>query len=343
MTNKFSLIDPHIHLFDIAKGQYHWLQAENPPFWPDKKSIHKTYNDDSLQLSPNTSLFAYVHIEAGFSNTQGHLEIENTEQRANLPQRSIGHIDITLDPNTFMIELGTQAKCQSAVGIRHIFEDTDSQSVMAILENPNSRVNLTFLAKHNGIFELQCDVNKRELLIHIFTFFQGIPNLQLVLNHAGFAPAAFKPANTTKQPVSELGLNEVTNEAFQDWKANIQLLSQLPKIAVKCSGFEMLNRDYDTQHVHAVIAHCLDVFGLDNVMLASNFPLCELTHSYAQYWQQLLSVVDTLRIENLDKGSADKQSPGKENRGNQTPLSIEQKKALYYDNAFRIYQFDKVT
>jgi L-fuconolactonase len=314
-VSKARIIDPHIHLFDLQEGEYLWLKAENPPFWPDKHIISKSYSDDALQKQSSFELAAYVHIEAGFDNQAGQREIANIEARASFPHRSVGFIDISLDTEEFMIQLGSQAQCKSTIGLRHIIEDVELPkeiTAFSLLENSNSYINLSLLAKHNGVFELQCDVNNRELVVQIFAFFQRLPNLQLVLNHAGFAPPAYESSQT-----------EQLSAAFMDWKANIQLLSKLPKIAVKCSGFEMMARDYSVVQVQAVIANCIDVFGYENVMLASNFPLCEFSLSYEAYWLQLITVVESL--------SADK------------TLLPEHKKALYYDNAFRIYQFDKIS
>lgn len=317
------IIDSHLHLFDLKHGQYDWLKPNSAPTWPDKKRIDNSYNDTDLQKSASFSVCGYVHIEAGFDNKLGHREIANVEQRASLPLRSIGFIDITLEPAEFINEFNIQAQYQSTVGIRHIIEplnltnenavllrDDSAQNevkhITSILENVNSYTNLTFLEEHDGIFELQCDVNNRELVVQVYTFFQHFPKLQLVLNHAGFAPSAF----------DEMGN---ANAAFDDWKLNTQLLTRLPNIAVKCSGFEMVDRTYQKGQIQSVLSHCIDVFGLDNVMLASNFPLCELSVTYEYYWQQVFDVLEQMLSDGL--------------------IKVEHKKALCYDNAFRIYQF----
>ncbi len=321
-----NIIDPHLHLFDLEHGRYDWLKPEFPPTWPNKNNIQKSYSDTDIQQSSLFSVSGYVHIEAGFDNELGHREIANVEQRASLPQRSIGFIDITLEPTEFINEFNNQARYLSAVGIRHIIEPLDlttenkilretdtakieAKRITSILKNVNSYTNLAFLQKHNGIFELQCDVNNRELMVQIFAFLQHLPNLQLVLNHAGFAP-------------SSLDENGQANAEFDDWKLNIELLARLPNIAVKCSGFEMVDRTYGKSQIEAVLAHCINVFGLKNVMLASNFPLCEFSVTYERYWQQIFEVLEQMVSDGL--------------------IKTEHKKALYFDNAFRIYQFSKL-
>jgi L-fuconolactonase len=322
-----NIIDPHVHLFDLEHGSYDWLKPESAPEWADKKRIYNSYDDSDLQKQTGFSIAGYVHIEAGFDNKKGHRELINVEQRASLPQRSIGFIDITLEPAEFITELGKQLQQQSAVGIRHILEPLETsqgtaglykntveklheQRITTLLENINSFTNLGVLATSNGIFELQCDVNNRELVVQVFSFFQRLPTLKLVLNHAGFAPTAFD-------------LNGQLNASFTDWKINTQLLAQLPNICVKCSGFEMIERSYDKAQIQAVLLHCIDVFGVANVMLASNFPLCQFSLSYENYWQQSFEVLDQMIEQRL--------------------LDAKHKKALYFDNAFRVYQFSQIS
>jgi L-fuconolactonase len=322
-----NVIDPHVHLFDLEQGNYDWLKPEFPPEWADKKRIYNSYNDSDLQKQTSFSIAGYVHIEAGFDNKKGHRELASVEHRASLPHRSIGFIDITLEPAEFMTELGKQLQQRNTVGIRHILESLEAideathlyekaveilheQRITTLLKNTNSFINLGILATHNGIFELQCDVNNRELVVQIFSFFQRLPKLKLVLNHAGFAPTAFD-------------LNGQLNAAFNDWKINAQLLAQLPNICVKCSGFEMIERSYDKAQIQAVLLHCIDVFGVANVMLASNFPLCQFSLSYENYWQQNFEVLDEMIEQRL--------------------LDAKHKKALYFDNAFRVYQFSQIS
>ena len=69
------IIDPHIHLFALAQGKYHWLKPENPPFWPDKYKICRNVTEQELSLTKPLHLDGFVHIEAGFDNERPHLEI----------------------------------------------------------------------------------------------------------------------------------------------------------------------------------------------------------------------------------------------------------------------------
>jgi predicted TIM-barrel fold metal-dependent hydrolase len=92
-------------------------------------------------------------------------------------------------------------------------------------------------------------------------------------------------------------------------------LANFDNVFVKCSGAEMVARDYQMPWFTEVVADCIKVFSISRVMLASNFPLCLLSNkTYRQYWQDIVA------------------SPIIKHR------STEQKNALLHDNALRIYQ-----
>ena len=125
-----NIIDPHLHLFDLNKGQYHWLKAENPPFWPDKSVIAKNFREQNLKLAPPLNLAGFVHIEAGFDNQQPWREIAWLEQNCQSNFRSVASLDITLMPEIFSQQLDKLLAYKSVVGIRHILDD----EALSILE-----------------------------------------------------------------------------------------------------------------------------------------------------------------------------------------------------------------
>ena len=63
-----TVVDPHVHLIALADGEYGWLQPSNPPFWPDKSIIARSFSPADLTLSAPLALHAFVHVEAGFDN-----------------------------------------------------------------------------------------------------------------------------------------------------------------------------------------------------------------------------------------------------------------------------------
>jgi len=256
------IIDPHLHLFNLEQGDYQWLKADNPPFWPDKKKIFHSFTEKDLQLPPPLELTGFVHIEAGFDNQQPWREIIWLEMSCSLPFRSIASINLLLPSNEFQQVVDKLCQYESVVGVRDILDD----NAFAYLSNPVVQKNLAILAKQQLIFECQMPLTDVVATTQLIKVLNELPTLKLVINHAGCPP------------------ENVNSEPWEDWQQSLQSLSNFKNISIKCSGFEMINRNYSATWQQRVINQCLKTFGLKKTMLASNFPLCLFKTNYQKGW-----------------------------------------------------------
>lgn len=264
------IIDPHLHLFDLNKGQYHWLKATNPPFWPDKSVIAKNFVEQDLHLASPLKLGGYVHIEAGFDNQQPWREIQWLEQNCQGNFRSVASLDITLAPKVFSQQLDKLLGYQSVVGIRHILDD----DALTILNDKNSEYNLQQLAERKLSFELQLSLENSKVINRLVEIISATPALVYCINHAGWPPLKLEKAKT----------NSLC------WQESIKKLSQFNNVYIKCSGYEMADRQYSRQWQENIIALCIASFGISRVMLASNFPLSLWHSQYQQTWLNLINL-----------------------------------------------------
>lgn len=247
------IIDPHVHLFDLTQGDYYWLKTSQAPHWSDKNKIHKNFNEQDLELDKYINLVGFVHIEAGFDNQNPHREIQWLEQICHLAFKSIAFLDIT--KNDFAKQLDKLKKLKSFVGIRHILDD----QLHEILKQPQSLKNLQLLAANNLIFEAQFDiVNSNDCQVFVDTIKQ-CSNLKVVINHAGFAP---------------------NNKADNKYQNSLSLLAALANCWIKCSGWEMQNRNWQINDIKPLMELIITTFGIERVMLASNFPVSNLSMTY---------------------------------------------------------------
>ena len=256
------IIDPHLHLFNLEQGDYQWLKADNPPFWPDKKKIFHSFTEKDLQLPPPLELTGFVHIEAGFDNQQPWREIIWLEMSCSLPFRSIASINLLLPSNEFQQVVDKLCQYESVVGVRDILDD----NAFAYLSNPVVQKNLAILAKQQLIFECQMPLTDVVATTQLIKVLNELPTLKLVINHAGCPP------------------ENVNSEPWEDWQQSLQSLSNFKNISIKCSGIEMINRNYSATWQQRVINQCLKTFGLKKTMLASNFPLCLFKTNYQKGW-----------------------------------------------------------
>lgn len=301
------IIDPHLHLFNLPDGDYAWLKSDNAPYWPDKKKIHRSFSEQELTLADQNgneplSLGGFVHIEAGFDNQHPWREISWLESHCQHPFRSIATIDLTLATPAFEQSLIKLCEYKSVVGGRHIL---DEQAV-ELLSNPQVQCNLTCLAKYQLLFELQIPLSNNEAVELMAQTLHNNPSLKVIINHAGSPTFSYPALNFQKE-------NDHTS-----WLLGLKRLSRFEQCAIKCSGWEMADRKYSLNWVKTVLEACVNHFGKNRVMLASNFPLCLLVNSYQQTWLnnfQLLS----------------------------NELNLEEKKceALLYSNASHWYELGK--
>ena len=127
------------------------------------------------------------------------------------------------------------------------------------------------------------------------------PDISFIINHAGFPPT------------------DIHTIEWQRWQSNLVKLSFYPHVAIKCSGWEMTDRDYNKAWLNENLVLIFTIFGAKKVMLASNFPLCLFSHnSYQAYWQSIIS---------SDFFQA---------------LNEQEKSALCYDNALNWYSMSGV-
>ena len=206
------IIDPHLHLFDLNKGQYHWLKNQNPPFWPDKDLIAKNFTEADLSLSSPLTLEGFVHIEAGFDNQQPWREIQWLEQTCQSNFRSIAMLDITLAPDKFAEQLKHLLTFKSVVGIRHILDE----QALEVLQHQHCIDNLKYLAAQQLCFELQLSLLDSPAVSYLIQNILTINNLSFCINHAGFPPIAL----------------ETEPNKTRIWKDNLNQLSQFTNVYI---------------------------------------------------------------------------------------------------------------
>jgi predicted TIM-barrel fold metal-dependent hydrolase len=279
------ILDPHVHFFDISKGEYAWLKIDKPPFWPDKQLINKTFTPESLITDLDFSLYGVVHIEAGFDNAKPCKEVDYLESdvypsRPNLRFKTIAFIDLLLPEKSFKKQVLKLKKYKSVVGVRYIFDDYGAliEEDKVISANKSTIYkNLKCLERAELIFELQADFSHQKLINYLYNLVVLLPRLQIVINHAG--------------------LPEFTHSVnYAVWESALSSFAKMPYCFVKCSGFEMISRTYTHEEVRDVLFRVASLFGAHKMMLASNFPLTLFSTSYAEYWKMLLNCAQSLEL-----------------------------------------------
>ena len=264
------IIDSHVHFFNLAQGDYHWLKPENAPFWPDKALIAKSVNEENLALKGAFSLAGFVHIEAGYNNQFPWQEIHWLEQSCQLPFRSVAAINLTLPSAVFADHIKQLLGYSSVVGCRHLLDE----QALSLLTNLQVQKNFAVLNANHLTFDVQMPFSNLQAVNALNHVINNNPNIQFIINHAGMPPS------TTMADTSATSL----------WYQGLAIIAQHRNVAIKCSGWEMINRHYQAHWCEHIINHCLTLFGFSRVMLSSNFPLTLLSANYQHYWETILQL-----------------------------------------------------
>jgi len=291
-----NIIDAHLHLFDLVKGDYHWLKSESPPYWSDKSIIQQDFTEDDLTLNATDNLTGFVHIEAGFDNLKPWREIAWLEEQCQLPFHSVAAIDLTLTTAEFSSHLDKLLSFKSVVGCRYILDEKAEE----LLNEPKTLIHLGQLAEKKLSFDVQMPLSNLTAVKLLNKILIKIPQLTVIIDHAGWPSALSKDDEDKAQ--------------WLNWKQGLNILSQHNNCAIKCSGWEMTDRNFSSTWLTDVIDECINIFGDKRVMLASNFPLCLFSHSYQEVWQNYQGILEER-------------------------YSLQQCQALFCDNAQYWYKF----
>jgi predicted TIM-barrel fold metal-dependent hydrolase len=268
------VIDPHLHLFAIDKGDYQWLKSTQAPFWSDKQKIARNFSTYDIQLQHPLQLEAFVHIEAGFDNIQPWREIQwlqATNANQAIGFRCIASVDLTLTDALFIEQLAKLCNYSSVVGFRHILDD----QAYSLLKSDQVLRNLDKISQRQKIFECQFDGTDTKAIEQLDSILKSnidtsLDNLKLIINHA-----AFPNPNCHN---------------YTTWKNNIKSLAEHKNLYIKASGWEMVDRNYQRADIQQVLDDLLVYFDEDKIMLASNFPLCLFSNQYQVLWQTYLDL-----------------------------------------------------
>jgi len=243
------IIDPHLHLFNVEQGDYHWLKADNPPFWSDKAVINKTFIESDLVLESPLQLTSFVHIEAGFDNNQPEREIDWLEKHCQKPFVSIAALDLTKSSKDFSKQIEKLIEYRSLVGVRHILDE----QALLLLTNKQVQQNFNLLNDYglNGyglnkdslIFEVQMPLTEHAPVNALCDVICDNAEITFIINHSGFPPA------------------DIHSIEWQLWQSNLLKIAMFPHTAIKCSGWEMTNRHYQSAWLNDNLALIFNVFG----------------------------------------------------------------------------------
>src|ERR1700730_6952255 len=120
-----SIIDAHIHLWDLGRDRYPWLRPTGGAIQAlgDLDAIRRNYLvDDYRRDAANQNVVASVHIEAAWDRADDHLAeiewLETLDKSSGVAARYIGFADLTAPDAAAALDRLAQVK--RCVGVRQM-------------------------------------------------------------------------------------------------------------------------------------------------------------------------------------------------------------------------------
>ena len=266
-------IDAHFHLWDLDTNYYPWLSdGDRPSVVKDYSRLRRNYlvaDFDADARSLGTALVreAAVHIQAEHDPADHVREtawlqaVADAPASAGTPQAIVANADLAAPDAARVLE----AHCafRNTRGIRQaLHRGLHASPRYDPLDDPAFRRGFPLLERMGLSFDLQFFQEQGE---RVAALVRGHPGVQFILTHCGM-------------PLS------LDSGHLALWRGNLRGLAELPNVAVKISGFGLWAPGWDAATVREFGGRCIDLFGIERCMLASNFPVERLHTPYDQVW-----------------------------------------------------------
>lgn len=296
------IVDPHMHLWDLDRHYYAWLQDTPLPNNPagDMTSIaYKSYGlDDYLADAKGWNVVQAVHVECGLPPKD---QLSETDWLQNIADQRglIGGIvaGANLDDPDVEAMLAAHAARKNVRGIRQIVnwhaDPAKTYGATDKLLDAQWRKGFALLAKYGLSFDLQLYASQMAVAAELA---DAHPDIPLIVNHAGMP--------TDRDAVG-----------LAAWREGLAVLAKRPNVSCKISGLAMVDRSWTSASLKPFVLQVIETFGVERCMFASNFPVEKVHGAFGGFYAAYDAIT--------------------------AGLGHEEREALFAGNARRIYRLSK--
>jgi predicted TIM-barrel fold metal-dependent hydrolase len=274
------IIDPHHHLWDLSMNRHPWLFPADPSASPvaGLSSIAQDYLiADYLRDARRHHVVASVHIEAGWAGdpVDETRWLETLDKSSGVAARYVANAALGT-PGAARAIAG-QAAFARVVGVRGILSchPDPGKSFVAdpdLAYDAAWRRDVALVRDHGLHLELMMYPYQVEA---VFDLALALPDLCIIINHCG-SPIDRDPAGMAR------------------WRAGLRRLSGRPNIAVKISNPGAYDPSWTLESVREVALHCIDCFGTDRAMVATDWPVSRIQMSFDEIYWTMKAVAEAL-------------------------------------------------
>lgn len=296
------IIDPHMHLWDLAQRRHPWLAPDNGGVGAlgDLDALRRNYLPDDYRAdAAGQNVVASVHIEAGWDAATPLDEtrwLETLDKRDGIARRYVAAA--ALEAPDVEALLDAHLAFPRVCGIRskvswHTDPARRFTQHMDLMTTPAWLAGVRAVGRRGLHLEIMLYPAQAETLARVA---QACPGQQIIVNHC---------ASPIDQDAAGMAL----------WRAAIARLGGVAHIALKISNVGAYVQPATRDAVEEIALRCIDAFGPARCMFASDYPVAGLHTPFA-------GIMDAFRH------AARRFAPAEQ-------------AALFHDNAARLYRLDR--
>lgn len=267
-------IDAHQHFWRRDRGDYTWLT-------PVLKPIYRDYLP--ADLAPQLAAGGISHtilVQAAATVAETRFMLELAREHSFIAG-VVGWVDFeSKDAPVIISEL---AQNSALVGLRPMIQDIpDTEWMLREELNPAFKA----MIDHGLVFDALVKPPHLPALLELAGRY---PELTMVLDHAGKPP--------------------IESGDVAAWKQGVAALARDTSMVCKLSGLVTEAGSADPAVLEDYVNHLLDCFGPSRLLWGSDWPVCELVCSYAEWHavtEKLLASLDTAAREQIYSETARK-------------------------------------
>jgi len=282
------IVDPHVHLWDLSRARYGWLQDDPLPNNPAGDMTPIARRDyllqDYLSDTAGWRVDKIIHVEAGqpVGAQLGETDwLQAMADRDSYPHGIVAGADL-LDPDLDAL-LEAHAARPNVRGVRQIVcwheDPLKTYTDRDLLRDPQWIEGFAKLAHHGLSFDLQLYPSQMATAAIIAAHHPDIP---MIINHAGL------PTDR-----NDIGVER--------WRIGLRLLAAQPQVSIKISGLGITDRAWTLDSIRPTVLECIEVFGIERAMFASDFPVERVHGTFNAFYSAFDAITAEFSADERDR------------------------------------------
>ena len=278
-ADRLPIVDTHQHLWDLGKIHPPWLKAGGEL---TRDYVTRDYLDATRGL--NVVKAVYMEVAVADEDLVGEAELVLELCQSDDHPTCAAVIGGRPAADDFSRYIGRYKNNPYVKGVRHILRKQE------MLEAPGLVPGLRLLGELGMSFDLCVSPS---LLAQGAKLLDRCLDTRFILDHCGNADPNQFHSNAP----------EADRRMADAWKRDMAALARRKNIVCKISGIvaRMTKGEWRPEDLAPVVNHCLDEFGPDRVMFASDWPVCTRGATLRQWVTGLEQIVQDRPIEERKK------------------------------------------